>query len=128
MHSVKLRTKCLGFTLIEILAALLLIGLILPTAMKGVSLATMLASDSSHKYEALDLAETKLAEILLQQEWKSSSGTGTFEDKYDSYQWTMSVSDWTMAGIKQIDLFVYWQQRNRQRNVTLSTLVYAKEG
>ena len=127
MRTIKLRTRCLGFTLIEILAALLLIGLILPVAMKGVSLATTLASDSSRKYETLDLAETKLAEILLQQEWKSSSGDGTFEDVYDSYHWTMSVSDWTMSGIKQIDLIVYWQQRNRQRNVTLSTLVYAKE-
>ena len=123
----KLKINRLGFTLVEILAALLLIGLVLPAAMKGVSLATMLASDSSHKYEALNLAETKLAEILLQQEWKNSNGAGRFEDESETYQWTMYVSDWTMAGIKQVDLMVYWQQRNRQRNVTLSTLVYANE-
>ena len=93
----KLKINRLGFTLVEILAALLLIGLVLP------------------------------AEILLQQEWKNSNGAGRFEDEFETYQWTMYVSDWTMAGIKQVDLMVYWQQRNRQRNVTLSTLVYANE-
>lgn len=116
---------CAGFTLVEILAALLLIGLILPVAMQGVSLASMLASDSSRKYEALDLAETKLAEILLQQDWQSGSGSGKFEDGYDRYRWEMDVSGWTMTGLKQVHLKVYWQQRNRQRNIILSTLVYA---
>lgn len=127
MANNKLNQKFCGFTLMEILAALLLIGLILPVAMKGVSLASMLASDSARKYEALDLAETRLAEILLQKDWQSSSESGTFEDEYDQYHWMMEVSDWTVAGLKQIDLVVYWQQRNRQRNVTLSTLIYANE-
>ena len=123
----KSSTSCGGFTLIEILAALLLIGLILPAAMKGVSMASILISDSARKYEALDLAETKLAEIMLQEDWQHSSASGTFEDEYDQYQWTMDVSDWTVTGIKQVDLTVFWQQRNRQRDLTLSTLVYANQ-
>lgn len=108
----------------EILAALLLVGLILPVAMKGVSITSILASDSSRNYEALDLAEMKLTEILLQEDWKSSSGSGAFEDEYEQYKWTMEVSDGSVSGLKQVDLTVYWQQRNRQRDVTLSTLVY----
>jgi prepilin-type N-terminal cleavage/methylation domain-containing protein len=123
----KLNYKVHGFTLMEILAALLLIGLILPVAMKGVSLASMLASDSVRKYEALDLAQTRLAEILLQKDWQSSSGSGTFEDEYDQYHWMMEVSDGSVAGLKQIDLVVYWQQRNRQKNIMLSTFIYANE-
>lgn len=111
----------------EILAALLLIGLILPAAMKGVSIASVLASHSVRKYEAMELAEVKLAEILLQEDWQNSSGAGTFEDEYDQYQWTMEVSDWSMSGLKQVDLVVAWQQRNREHHVTVSTLVYANE-
>lgn len=114
-----------GFTLIEILAALLLIGLVLPAVMKGISIISILASDSDHKYEALDLAETKLAEVLLEESWQnSSSQSGSFENEYEDYQWVIDASDWTQAGIKQIDVFVYWQQRNRQREIKLSTLVY----
>ena len=114
-----------GFTLIEILAALLLIGLVLPAVMKGISINNILASDSDHKYEALNLAESKLAEVLLEESWQnSSSQSGSFENEYENYQWVIGASDWTQAGIKQIDIFVYWQQRNRQREIKLSTLVY----
>jgi len=121
----KKRIVAKGFTLLEILAALLLIGLVLPAVMKGISMVSMLASDSDHKYEALDLAESKLAEVLLEDSWKNSSTlSGQFENEYDGYEWVVDASDWTEAGVKQVDVFVYWQQRNRQREIQLSTLVY----
>jgi len=114
-----------GFTLIEILVALLLIGLVLPSVMKGISIISILASDSDHRYESLDLAETKLAEVLLEESWQnSSSQSGWFENEFEGYQWAVDVSDWTQTGVKQVDVFVYWQQRNRQKKTQLSTLVY----
>ena len=127
----KKRIVAKGFTLIEILAALLLIGLVLPAVMKGVSIISILASDSDHRYEALDLAETKMAEVLLEESWQgSSSQSGQFDDEndeYEDYEWVMDVSDWDQADVKQVDIFVYWQQRNRQREIRLSTLVYNAE-
>lgn len=116
-----------GFTLMEILAALLLIGLVLPVVMKGVSIAHILASDSTRRYEAINLAELKLDEILLEEEWDNSSASGSFDDEYNQYQWIMETSGRTVAGLKQIDLSVFWEQRGRQRQITLSTLVYAQE-
>jgi Tfp pilus assembly protein PilV len=114
--------------MIEVLAALLLIGLVLPAVMKGISMVSILASDSDHRYEALDLAETKLAEVLLEKTWQTSSSmSGRFDDEYEEYEWVLDVSNWTQADIKQVDIFVYWQQRNRQREIQLSTLVYDAE-
>ncbi|MCK5565363.1 MAG: type II secretion system protein GspI [Planctomycetes bacterium] len=121
----KKRIEAKGFTLIEILAALLLIGLVLPAVMKGISIVSILASDSEHRYEAVDLAENKLAEVLLEGSWQdNSSQSDQFENEYEDYQWVLDVSDWTGASVKQVDIFVYWQQRNRQREIRLSTLVY----
>lgn len=125
MSNKTLKTRYRGFTLMEILAALLLVGLVLPAAMKGVSVVMVLASDSARRYEALDLAEMKLAEILVQEDWQSGSSSGTFEDEqYASYDWILEVSDWTTEDIQQINLSVTWQQRNRTRDITLTTLVY----
>lgn len=116
-----------GFTLVEILAALLFIGLILPAAMKGVSLASTLASASARKYEAMGLAETKLAEVIVEEDWQSG-GTGKFEEPFDEYEWTLDVSQsGAVAGLKEIDLIVFWQQRNRRREVTLSTYIYENQ-
>lgn len=114
-----------GFTLIEILAALLLVGLVLPAVMKGVSLTSLLVSDSDRRYEAMDLAEGKLNEILLEASWQSSaSQTGRFDDDFEDYEWTADVSSWTESDVQELNVYVYWQQRNRQRYVQLTTLVY----
>lgn len=115
---------CRGFTLMEILAALVLIGVVLPAVMKGVSMASILASDSAHKYEALELAESKLAEVIMNSDWESGSGSGDFEPDHEGYEWTMETSDWTQANLKQIDVVVSWEERGRTRNVHLSTLAY----
>jgi len=117
-----------GFTLIEILAALLLVGLVLPAVMKGVSIVSILGSDSDHRYEAVNLAETKMAEVLLEESWRNNSNeTGQFEDEYEDYEYAVDVSNWSQGDAKQVDVYVYWQQRNRQREIRLSTLVYDAE-
>ncbi len=112
-----------GFTLMEILAALVLIALVLPAVMKGLSLVTIVTSETARKYEALDQAEAKLAEILLQEDWKDGTKSGVFEDNED-YEWTMDAANWTESGLKQVDVTVFWEQRGRYKEITLSTLVY----
>ena len=114
-----------GFTLMEVLAALLLTALVLPAVLKGVSWASMLTADSDRRYQALDLAEAKLAEVLLEESWKNSSAlSGQFDDEYEAYEWFVDASDWSGANVRQVDVVVTWQQRNRQREIRLSTLVY----
>lgn len=123
----KLSPDSAGFTLMEILAALVLIGVVLPAVMKGVSMASILASDSARKYEALDLAQSKLAEILLDGDWQDGSGSGDFDSEHEDYEWTMETSEWTQANLKQIDVSVFWEERGRTREVRLSTLAYEGE-
>ena len=121
------KPKPSGFTILEILAALLLIGLVLPAVMQGVSLITILASDSHMKYHAMDLAESKLAEILLTEEWSSPAASGDFDEPDDEFSWVMESSNWSVSDVKQVQVSVLWTQRNRQRQIGLSTLVYDSE-
>src|SRR4051794_38319604 len=53
-----------GFTLIEVLATLVLLGIILPAAMRGVSIGLAMASHARHVTEAAQLAEAKLNELV----------------------------------------------------------------
>ena len=119
-------TRANGFTLVEILASLMLIGLIIPSVMKGFSMISILASDSQREYQAMDLAETKLAEILL--DGDTGSGSGKFEEDDDNYfSWKVESSEWTVSDVKEVTVTVLWTQRNREREMKLSTLVYEQE-
>src|SRR4051812_31300269 len=62
-----------GFTLIEVLATMVLLGIIIPVAMRGVSISLAAADKAKHTSQAAALAESKLNDLLTQ---SASGGSG----------------------------------------------------
>ena len=115
-----------GFTLIEVLATLLLLGIVVPVAMRGVSLALAAASTARRTAEAATLAESKLNELIADGTWQTGGTTGDFPDHPD-YTWTCeNVS--RDYGTSELSLRVKWVQRGVERTLDVSTLVYANAG
>ena len=112
-----------GFTFIELLATVVLIGIIMPVAMHSIALCTRLGGQSRKQIEAASLARTKLTELTASQDWQTSERAGDFGDDWPGYRWTAEVTSWTDSTLSQLDLTVLWQSQGRQRSVMLSTLV-----
>lgn len=113
-----------GFTFVELLATVVLIGAIMPVAMQTISLCTRLAGQSRREIEAVSLASTKLAELVASKGWETGSKGGKFGTDWPGYEWNAEVSGWTESTVRQLDVEVVWTSQGRQRRVTLSTLVY----
>ena len=113
-----------GFTFIELLATVVLIAVIMPVAMGGISLCTSLAGQSRRQIEAATLAKTKLTELVVGRNWETGGKSGDFGKDWPDYRWTAEVAEWTDPTVRRLDLTVFWQSRNRPRSITLSTLVY----
>lgn len=114
-----------GFTLVEILATFVLIALILPVVMEGLSLSMKLGVKSKRQVEAGALAETKLAELFLSGEYDNGDQSGEFDDESD-YRWSLEVADWEKEGsMQQLTMTVDWTDAlGTDHSVELSTLVY----
>jgi prepilin-type N-terminal cleavage/methylation domain-containing protein len=121
------RSRSRGFTFPELLATVVLIGIIMPVAMQTISLCTRLAGLSRKEVEAASLARTRLTELVSSGDWQSSSRAGDFGSDWSGYRWTTEVSNWTNSIVSQIDVTVHWQSLGRDRSLTLSTLAYAEE-
>ena len=119
----ELRRRFGGFTFIELLATVVLIGIIMPVAMHSIALCTRLGGQSRKQIEAASLARTKLTELTASQDWQTSERAGDFGDDWPGYRWTAEVTSWTDSTLSQLDLTVLWQSQGRQRSVMLSTLV-----
>jgi len=117
-----------AFTLVEILATLVLVAIILPVAMSGISLALGVADQSRRHTEAASLAQTKMAEIIASQQWQTSSLAGDFAPDRPEYRWVAQVTDWQGTTVKQLDVQVLWNHGGTEQGVTLSTLVYTGTG
>jgi len=116
-----------AFTFLELLATLVLISVLLPVVMQTISLCTQLAGQSRRQIEAVCLAKTKLTELVAGQDWQNGNGRGDFGTDWPGYEWTTTIANWTDPSVRQLDLTVTWQATGRQRQLTLSTLVYSQE-
>ncbi|HUS57233.1 MAG TPA: prepilin-type N-terminal cleavage/methylation domain-containing protein [Planctomycetota bacterium] len=112
-----------AFTLVEVLAALVLAAIVLPVAMRGISLATMAASNAKHQMEAASLAEAKLAELGVSGNWQMSNLAGDCGRDWAEYRWAGELSDWGDNTLRQLTVSVYWTARGSERAVSLTTLV-----
>jgi hypothetical protein len=101
-----------------------LIGIVLPPILKGVSLAMGACDDARRKIEATGLAESKLAELTVDavQLVSSGGGSGTFPD-HPEYTWEsqMATQD---TDLSELTVHVTWTARGAQRSIDLSTLVF----
>ena len=116
-----------GFTFAELLATMVLIGIIMPVAMQTISLCTRLAGLSRKELEAACLARTKLTELVSSGDWQSTGRAGDFGSDWLGYRWTADVSNWSDSVVSQIDVTVNWQSQGRDCSLTLSTLAYAED-
>lgn len=118
------RSGAPAFTLIEVLATLLLLAIVLPVIMRGISMATSAGSLAKQRSDAYGLCESKLNELLATGQYQYGNLSGDFSPDYPQYRWTAQVLDWTDPNVEQLDVHVLWNSRNSQQDIVLSSLVY----
>jgi prepilin-type N-terminal cleavage/methylation domain-containing protein len=116
-----------GFTLLEVLATLVLIGIILPAVMHGISLATIAAGEAKHKVEAASLAQSKLAELIADFQTLNQTGasSGSFPD-FPGYNWTSAI-EMRDTNLSQVSVRVSWFSRGQERYVDLASMIYTAD-
>lgn len=118
------RPRRRAFTLVEVLVTMSFLAIILPPVMTGISLSLSTGSLAKQQAEASSLAYSKMTELLAAAQWQQTSFSGDFQPDQPDYRWTAQVSDWDGTATRQLDVTVTWRHHGRDRNVTLSTLVY----
>jgi len=125
-HRRTARASRRAFTLVEALATLVLVAVILPVAMRGISLGSAAASHARRRVEAVALAELKLADLVATDGWQDADLSGDFGDDYPDYTWAAAAAEREEATLRQLDGHVFWTARGAERSVALSTLVYVE--
>jgi type II secretory pathway pseudopilin PulG len=112
-------------TLVEVLATIVMMGIVLPAAMEGVSVAMQASDTARQRSEASALAEAKLAELIATGDWQFGALSGEFGEAWPEYRWGAMAQDWTTdSTLKEVSVSVRWTRRGQERQVLLTTLVY----
>jgi type II secretory pathway pseudopilin PulG len=111
-----------GFTLAEVLAAMLFMAIVIPVAMEGLRIASRAGSVAGRKSVAVQLADSKLNELIAMSQWRNTSQGGIFGDQWPGYRWTMKNELWSEGAMRLITVEVTYPAQNQNYSVQLSTL------
>jgi Tfp pilus assembly protein PilV len=111
----------------EVLATLVLVGVVLPVAMRGISMSLQASADARHRVEAAQLAQQKIAEHLVVRDASTFNTEGDFGPDWPEYRW-QSRSAYADVGVYVVTVRVSWQRRAADRFIEVSTLVYPVTG
>jgi type II secretion system protein I len=117
------RAVARGFTLAEVLATLAVLAIVLPVVMAALSQSVRVASRTRQRAVALELAQSKLAEVMALGEWQNAGG-GDFGEAYPGFRWALAVAPWDEANTEQVQVQVSWTNQGAAESVTLTTLAY----
>jgi len=113
-----------GFTIVELLATLMLVGIVLPVVVHGIVLCLDTAANASRQAEAAALAQSKLAELVATGQWYNAEFEGDFGEERPGYRWSAEVLEWDDSRLSELTVLVTWTRREREHDVAMSTLVY----
>ena len=117
-----------GFTLAEVLAALLFMAIVIPVAMRGLLIASRAGSVSERKAVGARIAERKLNELVVTRQWQSAAQKGTVREGFQSYPWRLQSETWSEdAAMRLVTVHVAVPVQGQDYDVHVSTLVDATQ-
>jgi type II secretory pathway pseudopilin PulG len=95
-----------GFTLAEVLAAMLFMAIVVPVAVQGLRIASLAGEVAQRKSQAARIAEMVLNETLISSNALVSSFTGTIIEGIREFRYEVSVEPWMQQMTNQVPLAV----------------------
>ena len=112
-----------GFTFAEVLAALVFMAIVIPVVLQGISIANRAGVGAERKEIAVQLAANMLNQLSISNFWQTAQASGTFEQDYPGYAWSMQQQTWPDGDMQQLTLEVTYPLQGGIFAVELSTLV-----
>ena len=120
-------TNVAGFTLAEVLAALMFMAIVVPVAIQALRVASVAGEVAERKAEAARVAERVLYESIITTNYNQSAQNGTVTENGHEFRWTIRNEQWTADQINQMQQLtaeVKFNAQDREYAVKLTTLVY----
>jgi len=115
-------TRHSAFTLVEVLAALLFLAIVIPSAIEALHVATLSGEVAARKGAAARVADRILNESLVMTNWNSGTQSGTVTEGALDYRWTLTSQTWPQDAMQLLTAEVKYSAQGKDYSVKLSTL------
>ena len=111
-----------GFTLAEVLAAMLFLAIVIPAAVDAMHIASLAGEVAARKGAAARVADRVLNENLVMTNSNLGTQSGTLTDGAEEFHWTLSSQNWPVDTMQLLTVEVTFPAQGHDYSVKLSTL------
>lgn len=115
--------QCSAFTFIEVLASLLFMAIVIPAVVTALTISNRAAIVSERTNVAVQLAENRLNELLLDNTWSTGESRGEFGADWPGFRWQLTQTTWEIDNLTELTIEVFFPVQGQEQSVQLSTLV-----
>lgn len=112
-----------GFTLAEVLAALVFMAIVIPVAVQGLRVASQAGQVAERKVVAARIADRMLNELLVTGQWQASNQSGRLFEGVHEYSWRAETQPRELGVLRLLEVEVLYSVQGQLYDVRLSTLV-----
>lgn len=111
-----------GFTLAEVLAALMFLAIVIPTAVQVLHLASLAGEVAVRKSAAARIANRVLNESLVTTNWGNGVQSGVATEGAIDYHWRLQTQTWPVDPMQTVTVEVTYSAQGRDYSVRMTTL------
>ena len=112
-----------GFTLAEVLAALVFMAIVIPAAVHGLRIAGLAGQVAERKAAAARIAERLLNEQIVTTQGSQSTQNGIVQEGSYQYRLQMRNEPWDQDALRMLSMDVTFAVQGQDYDVRLSTLL-----
>ena len=113
---------CRAFTLAEVLAALLFLAIVIPTAVEALHVASLAGEVAARKSVAARVADRILSESLVTTNWSGGNQSGTVTEGILDFKWKLTSAAWPEDSMQLLTAEVTYSAQGKDYSVKLNTL------
>jgi type II secretory pathway pseudopilin PulG len=112
-----------GFTLAEVLAALLFMAIVIPVAVHGLQIASRAGEVAQRKAIAARIGERVMTEVVATRQVTMTNQRGTIQEGSTEYSYTTKIEQWDREVLRQLSVEVRFAVQGQDHFVRLATLL-----
>jgi len=127
MNSTNHRSNTQGFTLLEVMIALVIIGIALIACLTLTNRCIYSHEQVQRITTATMLAQHKMSELEVQSRngrLSLSSQRGDWPKPYGQYRWQVEFNDTPVSGVQQVTVTIIWGQQQRNEEVRIDSFLF----
>jgi hypothetical protein len=112
-----------GFTLAEVLAALVFMAIVIPVAVEGLRIANLAGLVGQRKAVAARIGDNVLNELVVTGQWQRGVQRGAVTEGSTEYAWDARAESSNLGTLRLLTVQVTFPVQGQDYDVRLSTLV-----